>query len=872
MVVAPGPVSLTVANVNGGSVQDIIVGSHLLPGAITVLLGNGNGTFSSSQINPVAAPTTSVRVGDFDGDGRPDIAAAHPGLNSVSLLKGAGDGTFTPFAGSPISTGLYGYTIDVGDLNGDGKLDLVAGNLLPSGGIAVMLGNGTGGLNAIPGSPIFPGPQPGFVAITDLDSDGKLDIASANGGSGNLSLFRNTCTPLVPPTLGNYPNVTVRAGQFVRSIPTAPPTNKTSITMTASPGFGGTMSVNPVNGRARIWNAGPAGTYTITVTAYGYGSVSKTFQVTVIDPLSCGNIAFDTTTRPLGPDQFNPFTLAVGDFDGDGFSDIAGADNGSDSVSIQLADQDYPQPAPVPVTGTPRSIVAGDFNGDGIHDLVTGNRSTSTLSLLLGNGDDEITFTESVIPVPAGAFELAKGDFNRDGRDDIAVTSFDAGKVSILLGTNTGFALQPASPFSVGAGAFKLAVGDFNRDGKADIAVANNGAANVAVVFGHGDGTFGPPTLLTTDPGPRGIAVADLDGDGYQDIATANVASNTVNIFFGDGYGSFTPSVPYAVGAFPQSVTVGDLDGDGAQDLIVTNANANNVTVLRGIGGRAFASAPGSPFAVGSFPRDAVTLDQDSDGRLDLAVVNYNSHDISYLRNVCTQGNTQIGSNVFVQTVNADFTFSNVTSGGNTTVTPIPAENVGDTPGGFAVSDIAFEVTTTATFTGSVKTCFEVPGIGSAEEFGNLRVLHLEDGSLVDRTTSWDYPTQTICATTTSFSPFYLTTIGKKVRSLFDRSKAFKAGSTVPVKVQILNGSDQNLSAATVPLNVRGLRRIGSTTAAIVTDAGNSNPDYFFRYDSNLGGYIYNLKTTGLMPGKYVLSFYAGSDHSFFYTVTFDLK
>ncbi|MFN2500930.1 MAG: PxKF domain-containing protein, partial [Pyrinomonadaceae bacterium] len=234
------------------------------------------------------------------------------------------------------------------------------------------------------------------------------------------------------------------------------------------------------------------------------------------------------------------------------------------------------------------------------------------------------------------------------------------------------------------------------------------------------------------------------------------------------------------------------------------------------------------------------------------------------------------GSNVTAQADAATLTFTNITNPGTVSVAPIsdPA-TAGDVPGGFAISEtVAFQITTTATFSGNVTSCFPVPTSISEPDFNDLRIFHREFNAatnqyeLIDRTSSRDFQSHKICAVTTSFSPFYLASVGKKVRPLFDRTRAFRAGSTVPVKVQMRNGSDQNISSPNLALIVRGLRRIGSSTTTSVTDAGNSNPDSAFRYDSSLGGYIYNLKTTGLASGKYALSVYAGSDRSFFYTVT----
>jgi hypothetical protein len=139
-----------------------------------------------------------------------------------------------------------------------------------------------------------------------------------------------------------------------------------------------------------------------------------------------------------------------------------------------------------------------------------------------------------------------------------------------------------------------------------------------------------------------------------------------------------------------------------------------------------------------------------------------------------------------------------------------------------------------------------------------------------------DYANLTIYATTTSFSPFYLARRGPHIKTLFDQTKAYKGGSTIPIKLQLLNASNTNVSSSSTSLVERDLRLMSANTTAPVLDSGNANPDYTFRYDSTLGGagggYIFNLSTKGLASGQYVLSFYVGSDHSFFYTVKFEVK
>lgn len=259
-------------------------------------------------------------------------------------------------------------------------------------------------------------------------------------------------------------------------------------------------------------------------------------------------------------------------------------------------------------------------------------------------------------------------------------------------------------------------------------------------------------------------------------------------------------------------------------------------------------------------------------------------------------GNTATGSfNVYVLTADQSFTppdgyvtlqptngptltFYNVYGSGVTTVIPIDAASIGTTPAGFALSNgIAYQISTTAAFDDIVQLDFAVPGPISETDFNNLSILHNDNGNLVDVTGGRSYDSQnqsgTITGYTYSFSPFYLVKkVGLKIAPLFDQTKAFKAGSTVPIKLQLVNEAGMNVSAPETSLNARNSVRLGSSTSSAVIDAGNANPDLNFRYDAGLKGYIFNLKTTGLQPGSYALSFYAGNDLSFFYTVKFEVK
>jgi hypothetical protein len=114
--------------------------------------------------------------------------------------------------------------------------------------------------------------------------------------------------------------------------------------------------------------------------------------------------------------------------------------------------------------------------------------------------------------------------------------------------------------------------------------------------------------------------------------------------------------------------------------------------------------------------------------------------------------------------------------------------------------------------------------------------------------------------------------LGLEVRPLFDTTKARKSGSTIPIKLQLLDCSGVNISSASTVVSAFDLRPFGGTTSAPVVDSGEANPDYNFRYDQASSGYIFNLSTKALAPAQYILSFYVGNDRSFFYTVKFEIR
>ena len=277
----------------------------------------------------------------------------------------------------------------------------------------------------------------------------------------------------------------------------------------------------------------------------------------------------------------------------------------------------------------PFSIAIGDLNGDGKPDLAVANVNSNNVSILLGDGTGSFGPATN-FAVGTNPESVAIGDFNGDGKPDLAVANIGSDSVSILLGDGTG-AFGPAANFAVGTNPESVAIGDLNGDGKADLAVANIGNDTVSILLGDGTGSFGPATNFAVGAGPLSVAIGKLNGDGEPDLAVVNFFGDTVSILLGDGTGAFGPATNFAVGTNPESVAIGDLNGDGKADLAVANIGSDTVSILLGDGTGAF--GPATNFAVGAGPLSVAIGDLNGDGMPDLAVANLGSSTVSILLN-----------------------------------------------------------------------------------------------------------------------------------------------------------------------------------------------------------------------------------------------
>jgi len=180
--------SVAIGDLTGDGVPDIVVANGALDNgypSVAVLIGNGDGTFQPAVAYSTGGEqTNSVAIGDVNGDGIPDLIVANfqqsqSAEGEVAVLLGNGDGTFQP-AVTYDAGGEYSYSVALGDLRGDGILDVVVANSVPGGAVDVLLGNGDGTFQpAVPylGHGLTPGGASGSLAIGDVNGDGILDLA-----------------------------------------------------------------------------------------------------------------------------------------------------------------------------------------------------------------------------------------------------------------------------------------------------------------------------------------------------------------------------------------------------------------------------------------------------------------------------------------------------------------------------------------------------------------------------------------------------------------------------------------------------------------------------------------------------------------------
>jgi hypothetical protein len=347
------------------------------------------------------------------------------------------------------------------------------------------------------------GYKPYVMMSGDLDADGDIDLAVANEEESTIRVFRNighssgVFERLPTPTAFGFPTGEYPTGGAIADF------NRDGIADVITADYHG-------NSVSILLGAGTGGTYTLTE--------SSSYRTVV------------------GAETSN---LAVGDLNGDAILDVIATNPQASSVSVLIGRADGTLERAIQVgCGTavgcePYSVAIGDFDGNGTNDAAIADNRNRTIYIKLGNGDGTFHPGPSQPAIPGVApFILITRDIDRDGNLDLLVANRGSDDVGVFLGRGDGtFGTALLSRTGTDTGPYSLAVADFNLDGVPDVVTANYKSGTASVLLGIGDGRFEAAIDAgTTGAYSYGVATGDFNGDGKPDFAIANAISNDVSV------------------------------------------------------------------------------------------------------------------------------------------------------------------------------------------------------------------------------------------------------------------------------------------------------------------------------------------------------